>query len=118
MSDLTSAGRRGFLEDTHERPWTVANAMGLAAPVALGWEPDLRGLAEDRERERAGDHVQRVIARHARKIERLRRSAIARERLPQEEAAPRVWSEQRKHEIAFGIEIVHARAAARGSPAD
>ena len=106
--DLPRPRRFDLLEHASECAGSIAQPVRFAAPVAFGCEQNERRLRQAGDCQRPRERGQALVARNAREVERFGRSAIAALRgLPEKEGPPFVGAEQREHEVAPGVEVVH-----------
>ena len=104
---LPRAGAGHFFEHADQRGRPVGEPMRLATPVALRRKPDQLRVGRHRQGQRAGHRVEDVVARRAGQVHRLGGSTVEPGGLPpQEERAPPVAAQQRKHQVLARVQVV------------
>ena len=119
QDDLLRSEIDQLVDEANEARRPVAQAMRLAAPVALGCERDTVPVGREGQRQRCGDRVGQMIPADAGQIEHLGAPCVRglRRRPPHETAPPRL-RHQREHEIAARVDVVrgHEQLAEPGLP--
>ena len=105
--DLLHAQADQLVEQTHETRRSIAQAMGFPTPVGVGGENDGVGLRRHRHGQRGGDRIDKIVPAHAAQIDHLRPPQFRGlgRRPPKQIAAARLGDE-RKHQVAMGVEVV------------
>ena len=105
--DLLRAERRQFLQQPLQTRGTVAEAVRLAAPVAVGGELHLVQSCGQRYRQSCGHRIGQMVAVRTSQIKHFcaPRIGVQHERTPHEVASAFV-SHKGKHQIAACVDVV------------